>query len=86
MQWLVWDRMTRSCASTEIFPGTSQIPFLAQGALLSTTGHFGQAHVHVVSVKPCGVNKNSWTNKGNNKSSPRVLSQYEELTYLLNLL
>lgn len=86
MQGLVWDTMTCNCASTEIFPGTSWIPFLAQGALLSTTGHFGQAHVHAVSVKPCGVNKNSCTIKGNNKSSPRVLSQCEELIYLLNLL
>lgn len=72
MQGLVWDRVTRNCASPEIFPGTSQIAFLAQGALLSTTGHFGQVHVHVISVEPCGVNKNSCTNKGNNKSSPRV--------------
>lgn len=86
MQGLLWDRMTRNCASTEIFPGNSQIPFLAPGALLSTTGHFGQAHVHAISVKPCEVNKNSCTNKGNNKSSPRVLRQYEELIYSLNLL
>lgn len=86
MQGLLWDRMTRKCASTETFPGTSQIPSLPQGPLLSTTGHFGQAHVHAISVKPCGENKNLCKNKWNNKSSPRALREYEELGYLLNLL
>lgn len=64
MQGLVWDRMTRNCIHRDL-SRNSQIAFLTQGTLLSTNGHFGQVHVHVKSVKPCGVNKNSCTNKGN---------------------